>query len=255
MMKKTLLASTAIGSFLAAGTVAHAEGLGLRFFGGVNLAGDESIGPAFIGTDFGTTVPVSFGLSGTASVDPDLGYVFGGAVGYGWDNGVSIELEAAYRRHQIDVSGTAIAGYLTSAGFSTVASLTGHDTDGHMSALSLMANAWYEFDTGSSVRPYVGGGVGIAWVDIHDIVEARFMYAGTTIAYTSSFGAHGDDSGFAWQLGAGLAWEIAPGKDVTVEYRYFNGPEIEHVRIDALVHELDIDYNAHSVMAGFRVGY
>ena len=258
-MKKSLLATTALGTLLAATGMAHAEGMGLKVFGGINFAGNESIGP-FIGTYAGVTKgsdPFTYGFAGTADIDPDMGYVFGGAVGYGWDNGFSVDLEVAYRRNQIDVSGAVAAGvaYITKGGgpgFYTFGTGTFAGTDGHLSAVSLMANAWYEFDTGTSIRPYVGGGVGIAWLDIHDIVEGKFVTTGGT--YTSSIGVHGDDSGFAWQLGAGLAWEVAPGKDMVVEYRYFNGPKIENVRVHDLNNKLDIDYDSHAVLVGFKMG-
>jgi opacity protein-like surface antigen len=134
-------------------------------------------------------------------------------------------------------------------------SLDINGTDGHVSAVSLMANAWYEFDLGNSspVRPFIGGGIGIAWVDVHDILEVHFPTKSGTSFYSQ--GLHGDDSGFAWQLGAGLAWEVSPGKDLTLEYRYFNGPEVKNIRFHDYENQLDYDYDAHSVMVGFKVGF
>ena len=261
-MKRSLLASTAMGTLMAATSFAHAEGLGLRVFGGLNIASDNDFS-GFIGT-YTTTSGGSFatvGLLGDFEFDADLGYVFGGAVGYGWDNGFSIDIEAAYRRNKLDIRGigdivaigtTKGGDPFTSTKFDTSGTISG--TDGHLEAISVMANAWYEFDLGNSpVRPFVGGGVGIAWLDLHDIVEARFVTG--TYTFEGSSGLHGDDSGFAWQLGAGLNWEIAPDKDFTLEYRYFNGPELETVRVHDLDNDISLDYEAHSVMAGFKVGW
>ena len=33
-----------------------------------------------------------------------------------------------------------------------------------MSTIYLLGNAWLDFDTGSQFTPYVGGGIGVAWV-------------------------------------------------------------------------------------------
>jgi len=232
----------------------------VKFFGGLNLAGDESFS-GFIGNYSGTKgggTHYTVGFLGAADFDADAGYVFGGAVGYGFDNGFSVELEAAYRRNKLDIKGVGILAYLYTLPGGTTGTKSGPSasldgTDGHLEATSLMANAWYEFDTGTEVRPFVGGGVGIAWVDVHDIVEIGFATKLGTSFY--SVGVHGDDSGFAWQLGGGLNWEVSPGKDLTVEYRYFNGPEVKNIRVHDVNNNLDYDYEAHSFMVGFRVGY
>ncbi len=39
------------------------------------------------------------------------------------------------------------------------------DADGDLSSTSLLINGWYEFETNSSWRPYVGGGIGYTNVD------------------------------------------------------------------------------------------
>ena len=117
-----------------------------------------------------------------------------------------------------------------------------------------MANAWYEFDVfNAPVRPFVGGGIGIAWLDLHGIIHDKPATTGTT--FTDSSAMHGTKSGFAWQLGAGLNWEIAPERDITLEYRYFNGPTLDKVRIHDYVNDINYDYQSHSLMVGFRAGF
>jgi opacity protein-like surface antigen len=61
-----------------------------------------------------------------------------------------------------------------------------------------MGNLWVDIPTGSPVTPYVGGGLGI-----------------------SGFEFDGEGKGrFAWQLGAGVAFELSPSAAITLDYRH-----------------------------------
>ena len=176
-MKHKLLTSTAMGALLATSGYVYAEGVGLKFFGGINWLGKQSH-EGFLGTDTLATV-ATFDRSGPAGtlrqgfygdfdMDNETGYVFGGAVNYQWDNGLILELEAAYRRNKIDLGGS---GFTTFGETTTL--LVSHRSDsrtftlprhytshgsaqntvsgsGHISAVSLMANAWYEFNLGNN---------------------------------------------------------------------------------------------------------
>ena len=137
-----------------ASSYAYAEGITLKVFGGLNFLGNQSHDGIIRTNTAYTTGTQSFdhidGFVGAAEFDADTGYVFGGAVGYQWDNGLILEVEAAYRRNKLDVSGI---GYVFSSWISTGGSVTfskssttemSLDGDGHVSAVSLMANAWYE---------------------------------------------------------------------------------------------------------------
>ncbi len=264
-MKYKLLTTTAMGAVLAASSYAYAEGVTLKFFGGLNFLGDESVDgkiTTFSGTTkFGTKVS---GFSGEAEFDADTGYVFGGAVGYQWDNGLILEVEAAYRRNQLDIDGvgegfgtrhitTDFSVYSASDSTDFLGTEAGlHGDEGHISAVSLMANAWYEFNLSNDQwRPYIGGGVGIAWLDMDGLAIASY---GTKDPSTSVIGFHGTESGFAWQLGAGIGYEFAPGKQITLDYRYFNGPTMDNVQFNKVENDIDYDYSAHNIMIGVRLG-
>jgi opacity protein-like surface antigen len=73
--------------------------------------------------------------------------------------------------------------------------------------LTGMANVWFDLPVGPVV-PYVGGGVGIAAVEL----------AGEGMA------------SFAWQLGAGAAVQISPKIALTVDYRHrqVSGKSVEY---------------------------
>jgi opacity protein-like surface antigen len=87
-----------------------------------------------------------------------------------------------------------------------------------------MANVWYDIDMGWKIRPYVGGGVG--WVRSKADGAAVTTFTSTTVPTTGLFTTFNvSASGFAWQLGLGFNYEAAPGVDVGVGYRYFEGQD------------------------------
>ena len=65
-----------------------------------------------------------------------------------------------------------------------------------------------------------------------------------------------DDSDvvLAWQLGAGVAWNINPNLAATADYRWFNAgdPSFE---FDPTGNGFDSEYTSHNFMAGLRVGF
>jgi len=274
-MRNKLLTSTAVGALLAASSYAYAEGITLKVFGGLNFLGDEShdgrIATSSYNTTFTGDTSLIGGFTGVADFDADTGYVFGGAVGYQWDNGLILEVEATYRRNKLDLtavgnefghvsftpgSTTDFTG-ASSVYYSSAVTIDGDDS--HISAVSLMANAWYEFNLSNDQwRPYVGGGVGIAWLDMHGLANVRqtssFTPGTTVYSSTDDIGFHGDESGFAWQLGAGMGYEFAPGKQISLDYRFFNGPTMDNVQFHELENDIDYDYSAHNVMIGVRLG-
>ncbi|TDI62923.1 MAG: porin family protein, partial [Alphaproteobacteria bacterium] len=169
-----------------------------------------------------------------------------------------------------------ISSYGILLGTKGTASGTG---DGHVDAWSIMANAWYEFELGNSQwKPYLGGGIGIAWVSLNGRGTITPNFGSETEDLASVFidaffgGAEGfigpatqhhinidaKESGFAWQLGAGIGYEFAPNKQITLDYRYFRGPEIDSVRFAFTSNtdlDLDYDYKAHSLMIGMKAGF
>lgn len=70
------------------------------------------------------------------------------------------------------------------------------DTDGDPLFTALMLNGWYEFETNSAWRPYVGGGIGYTNVDA--VVE--------TAPSVSSF--NDSDGGFSYQIGFGVIFSV-----------------------------------------------
>jgi len=78
----------------------------------------------------------------------------------------------------------------------------------------VLANIWYDIDIGSKFVPYVGGGVG--W--------GRSRFEGVLLNDGTTFAA--ENSGFVFQLGGGVNYEVQDGVHLGGGYRYFRGPNI-----------------------------
>jgi len=213
MSFKTLLAATTAMAIVSAAPAANAGDMYVSVFGGTNFLSDSSAGL--------TDNPGSSEEVYAWNADADTGFVLGGAIGTHldrWAQGLKVELEVSYRRN--DVGGGWSVDEYSSSILSTTAV---GQLDANMSNFAVMANIWYEFDVGAKARPYIGGGVG--WARAHfDGALTTGVESGTTDAG----GATNWDltnNGFAWQLGLGLNYEVSPGVDVGLGYRYFRGPE------------------------------
>ena len=204
--KSVFMATTAL-ALLAGATTATAGDLYISVIGGLNKQPDES-GSNLTSEAFG-----AFESS------PDTGFVVGGAIGTGldkWLKGLRVEAEVAYRRN--DLAGR----WATTSAFSS--STAQGDIEGNASTFSIMANAWYDIDAGWKVVPYVGGGVGWGRAKVDGVLVTTASDGSPTTGSREAFSR--EDSGFAWQLGAGFNYEAAPGVKVGLGYRYFRGPTV-----------------------------
>jgi OOP family OmpA-OmpF porin len=133
----------------------------------------------------------------------DVGFEWGYAgvisVGYGFGNGLRLELEGNYRQNDVDT--------VKAAGVGRLARSTGTAR-----TYGGMVNALYDFNLGA-VAPYVGVGIGYV-VHEHDD-------AGASVG-TSRVRLDGDEANFAYQAIVGVALPIAPvpGLALTAEYRF-----------------------------------
>jgi opacity protein-like surface antigen len=223
VMRTRLLATAALMAVLAYPGRAEADGIYIGAFGGANFVED---------VDFELEDPVLGPVD--FEFEDETGWAAGGAVGYAFDFGLRAEVEAAYRHNDHDEGAVADVAFEIDG-----ETLPEFDLDGETTALSFMGNLWFDVPVPFPVRPFIGAGAGMARVGLED-TEA----AGVEIA---------DDSEwvFAYQLGAGLGYEIRPGLSVGAEYRFFEteDPELEVFGLDA-----DYEYRSHSVLIGVRYG-
>jgi outer membrane protein OmpA-like peptidoglycan-associated protein/opacity protein-like surface antigen len=185
------------------------------------------------------------GVTDNAAANYDTGYDFGGIVGHDF-GAFRLEAEASYRSADLsDVQagnqGLALNPLSTApGGFST---FTGtREAAGEVNALSFMLNGLFDFGSDDGLQAFAGGGVGVARVDMDGRVNAN----GPGVWNDS-------DTGFAWQLLAGVRAPLSSSWDVGLKYRYFNAPEIN--LIDPLGRALETKLSSHSLLGSITYNF
>ncbi len=176
--------------------------------GSLGWAGSAQAQPfkgIYLGGGAGYNVPEDIGLQTPTATTPrtqlrtEGGLVGLGSLGYGFGNGLRLELEGNYR--SIGTKGT--TGGLTTNG------------GGSLQTYGVMANALFDMDVGSAwIYPYIGGGVGYAWTHADNVTVTS---GGATTTTNDTKGR------FAVQAIAGLSFPMpgVPGLSLTTEYRFF----------------------------------
>ncbi|MBX6372711.1 MAG: OmpA family protein [Acetobacteraceae bacterium] len=242
-LRKALLTAT-IGAALplAAATVpAQAQPVtGLYIAGGVGANLRQS-----------TDVDTGIGTVGTADWQAGVAGVL--SLGWGFGNGLRAEIEGGYRWNHLDKAGIA-------PGLAAPFSGALVQYRGSQRTVSVMANVLYDFAfLNSPVTPYVGAGVGWAWIDNHKL-------RATSNVFGLRFESDDWDNRFAYQAIAGLAFNLpVPGLAVTAEYRFMGTLSPEHtgrVRNLALPGapvvasgKVETDNFNHSIMLGVRYAF
>jgi opacity protein-like surface antigen len=124
------------------------------------------------------------------------GYIIGGAVGVDWGNNIRTELELSHARWSSDKS------HYTRDGFPGTSFASSN-----VSATYLLGNVWFDFNQGSRITPYVGGGLGVGWANVN---------LATDTSYATNFGS----SGLAFQIGAGFRFDVSENVMIDAGYRF-----------------------------------
>lgn len=142
---------------------------------------------------------------GKGNADFEYGFAGVVSVGYGFGNGVRVELEGSYRQNEI----SGVTGF----GGNIPAPRT---QSGDVQSYGIMVNALYDFNLGpaSFFHPYVGVGAGYV-IQNWDNVGIRGPNGNSVII-------DGDQGNFGFQGIVGAAFPIAsvPGLAITAEYRF-----------------------------------
>ncbi|WP_339481265.1 MULTISPECIES: outer membrane protein [unclassified Pseudomonas] len=163
------------------------------------------------------------------------GYATGLALGWRFPVGLRPEVELSYRRNTLDQFNNRV--------YEGGGSIEGK---GEEQASSLMANLWYDIPNLpaplSRFTPYVGGGLGYAVLTIKGLEAGGVEFGGTH-----------RDTVSAWQLGAGIAYELSEHWSMSLDYRYFKTGEANFGKIQGLPPaDVETEYNAQSLMLGLR---
>ena len=145
----------------------------------------------------------------TGSYDDEDGWTLGGAVGYDFsDLSLNMRMELEYLNYsEMDYDGdNGTAGDSDSM-------------DADIDIQTLMVNAYYDFDTDTGWTPYLGLGVGVAFID----ADLSFDTASWRNNVTNVDDGDADTTNFACMGTLGLAYEFNSNwaVDLGLRYSYF----------------------------------
>lgn len=161
------------------------------------------------------------GLSLSGDMEFDGGLFTSGAFGYDFGQ-VRLDAEIGYSANDGDKLSFDLLG---EAGLD----------DTEITNTTIMANAYYDIDTNTSMTPYVGVGVGYSSLDL------------------DTEGFSGDDDVLAYQLNIGLDIAVNQMLCLDVGYRYFATEDATFTLESQEV--LEAEYSSHIVMGGVRLNF
>ncbi|EFA74452.1 hypothetical protein CRD_00036 [Raphidiopsis brookii D9] len=166
-----------------------------------------------------------------ASVSSNGAFSFNGAAGYQFEQ-VRAELE--------------VGNQFFSAKEVTAINGSSQLISGNLSATTILINGYYDIPTGSKFRPYVGGGLGLGFIR-------------GKIKYPNGNSDDSDGDSFAYQLKAGVQYEITKKGNVFGELKYSSISSYgakEKLIVNNIPVQVDIGpYNSFSFAVGYRQGF
>lgn len=236
-MRRFAVALALTTTALAGPAVARDKAWYVGLEGGANLVQNQ----LFDITRPGTPVVV---VQDGIRVRHEIGYDVGGNIGY--DFGMfRTEFEVAYKNNNLDqttfeqaipaipilIAPNIGAVRVPALGVNSV------NADGNARVLSFMANGLFDFGgKDNDIGAYLGGGVGIARVQHYQYQTAKF---GPAFINDS-------DTGFAYQVLAGVYKPISDHVDVGLKYRFFTVPNVDTFTTNGLA--TNTRYRSHSLM-------
>lgn len=219
MKLRAILLGTAMAAVLPGAAMAAGEGFYVGAQGGVNWQNDADL--EYNGFSLKT--------------EHDLGWAAGVVVGYKTDLGIRAELEATYRRNELDKTNDRTVG---------------SNWSGNSNSWAFMGNVLYDFNTGTPFTPYIGAGAGIARVSVDLNENYRFG---------PSLEINEEDWVFAYQGIVGVSYNISNELAVSLDYRYFATVDPEYKFSGSLAStvpgKIDGEYSNHTIMLGLRYSF
>ena len=183
----------------------------------------------YVGAHGGVSIQTDSDLDivGVTGVDVeaefDVGPLFGAVAGYRFGP-FRVEGEVTYRDNDIDditVNGVSLVG-------------AGLPIEGDVSSVAIMANAYYDINTGSVVTPYIGGGIGAV------VINGELGVPSLGIPVDDE-----TDTVFGGQIAAGVAVEVMQNLALTLDYRFLITSDPDFDGIEA-------EFRNHSIRGGLR---
>ena len=267
MLKRMIVAAIALALFLMPVLMPDARAADSRWYVGLSVPvmfidDTESV---TTGNNIAFTPggPMPTPYSANAVNEYKTGFRVSGALGYEFGSGFRVEGEVFFGR--ANVSKLTYTG-ITSGPLQIDKPFTDPTVSGPADQLGGMVNVWYDFNTGSRWKPFIGGGIGVMrsdWGDLKydpDVPFNAALEAGTRAGLMANpqyqklrpqafeavvAGAvaqqkqarqdaglgvpnlAGTDTSFAYQVGAGLGYEVTDAITVQVGYRMFKANTFE----------------------------
>lgn len=185
-------------------------------------------------------VPIRLDYEATALNEYDTGYKLGGSLGYAFQSGLRIEVEAFHA--SADVSKLTYTDVIVPAINFQFRDSTELAVSGAALQSAAMINVWYDFDTVGQWTPYIGAGYGELRIDFGDVdydTNGLAQLVADAILRASGFpGAPTLPPGYvpelspkdtttAYHFGGGVSWELSDSTLIQLGYRYQASGDIE----------------------------
>ena len=252
LMAATMLALPVLAQAQPVSGVYVGAGAGANFANDISKTFSVPSGlPSSFTAPNGTVVTPSTATRPRANVSLIEGFTGVGSVGYGFGNGIRLEIEGNYRSNPVK------SATLTLPNGSTIS-----NSSGRAIYYGGMANAFYDFNLASfgapTVSPYIGAGVGFGTVQLRGVSNRVVTPAATQLGSVTA-----NNASLAVQGIAGVALGMGryvPGLALTLEYRYYTtlstGIELKSSSGETRTRtSSEIQAANQSVMAGVRYSF
>ncbi|MBN9309382.1 outer membrane beta-barrel protein [Devosia sp.] len=163
----------------------------------------------------------------------DIGWLFGAAAGMHFTDNLRGEVE-------VSTGSLGLNDVTISGGLDPFDGDTYDVTDGSASTTYLLANVWFDIDTGSGFTPYVGAGIGAGYVSASGTIGG--------LAETVDLSGWG----WAYQVGAGVKVDVADNIALDLGYRW---KSIVDANLEGGGDDAIATIGSHVVQAGLTFGF
>lgn len=117
-------------------------------------------------------------------------------------------------------------------------------------ASTLFANMYYDFKNGTSFTPYVGGGIGAAFVRTRD--------SWSSDAVADELDSSKNSTNFAWNIGAGVAYSFDQHWALDLGYRYVDFGKLKGSDMEISGYgstQIQSEFSGHEIGLGLRYSF
>ncbi len=162
------------------------------------------------------------GESGTESIGSKTDDTFGGsiAIGYDFDKKFGVPIRA-----ELEYAGFSKAEAEASYSYNDGAGDYSGKREQTFGIQTLFFNAYWDINTGTQFTPYIGAGLGMAFINTKFKVS-EYPVDDPTDVWNPSTGSK-NVTNFAWNLGAGLGYDFTENWTMDIGYRFVGLGEVK----------------------------